>query len=368
MPSSRPSFPRRMSCVAAALALMMLTAPGLAPGARARQGQAAPAAASASYLLVLNKAEGSVTIIDPSKMEAVGRVAVGEGPHEVVTSADGRTAYVSNYGGQKPGNSLSVIDLAARKETKRVDLGALWRPHGLVEREGKIYFTAEVSRAVARYDPASDKVDWVMGLGEKGTHMLVFHPTQKTIYTANIGSGTASVIELDKPSQPGPPPRVTHVAVGKQPEAIDISPDGKEVWVGHNADGGVSIIDTETSKVKETIQVGGMPIRVKFTPDGKRVLVSSPPTGELTILDAATRKELKRIKVGTPPSEASPTGQMPIGILVAPDSRSAFVALTVVVDGKPAAGKVARINLESMEVAGSVETGQGPDGLGWAGK
>jgi YVTN family beta-propeller protein len=198
--------------------------------------------------------------------------------------------------------------------------------------------------------------------------MLVFHPTAKTIYTANIGSDSASVIELDKPSQPGPPPRVTHVPVGKQPEAIDISPDGREVWVGHNADGGVSIIDTETNKVKETIKVGGMPIRVKFTPDGKRVLISSPPTGELTILDAATRKELKRLKVGTPPTESSPSGQVPIGILVAPDSRNAFVALTVVADGKPAAGKVARINLDSMELAGTVETGQGPDGLGWAGK
>ncbi|HEX6622540.1 MAG TPA: cytochrome D1 domain-containing protein [Pyrinomonadaceae bacterium] len=371
MPSSRPPSTRRALFAAAALVLVIITDPSHAPSARAQQGQAAsPAASSASYLLVLNKAEASVTIIDPVKMEAVGRVAVGEGPHEVVTSADGRTAYVSNYGGQKPGNSISIIDLAARKETKRVDLGALWRPHGLVEREGKIYFTAEVNRAVARYDPASDKVDWVMGLGEKGTHMLVFHPTRKTIYTANIGSDTASVIELDKPSQPGPPPRVTHVPVGKQPEAIDISPDGREVWVGHNADGGVSIIDTETQKVKETIKVGGMPIRVKFTPDGKRVLVSSPPTGELTILDAATRKELKRIKLGTPPpqGEPAPTGQIPIGVLVAPDSRSAFVALTVVVGGQPAAGKVARINLESMEVAGSVETGQGPDGLGWAGK
>lgn len=364
MSSSRPTLSRR-ALLGAALALLLLVAPSAAPRARAQQQASA---ASSSYLLVLNKAEGSVSIIDPSKMEVVGRVAVGEGPHEVVTSADGRTAYVSNYGGQKPGNSLSVIDLAARKETKRVDLGALWRPHGLVEREGKVYFTTETSRAVARYDPATDKVDWVMGLGEKGTHMLVFHPTEKTIYTANIGSDTASVIELDKPSQPGPPPRVTHVAVGKQPEAIDISPDGKEVWVGHNADGGVSIIDTATHKVKETIKVGGMPIRVKFTPDGKRVLVSSPPTGELTILDAATRKELKRLKLGTPPSETSPNGQVPIGVLVAPDSRRAFVALTVVADGKPAAGKVVQINLESMEAAGSVETGQGPDGLGWAGQ
>jgi YVTN family beta-propeller protein len=366
------SAPRlRLALVAATFALALIAEPAslpsaLAQGATGTTSPAANAAPSQPLLLVLNKAEATLSIIDPSTMRVVGRVPTGEGPHEVATSADGRLAYVTNYGGQKPGNSLSVIDLAAAKEVRRVDLGPLLRPHGIVERGGKIYFTAELARAIARYDPATDKVDLIVGTGQNITHMLVMHPQRPVVYTANILSDTATALELDKPEQPGPPPRVTQIKVGPRPEGIDISPDGKELWVGHNDDGGVSVIDTETHKVKETLKVGGMPIRVKFTPDGRRVLISSPPTGELTVLDAATRKEIKRLRLGQPPAEGSPTGEVPIGVLITPDSRSAFVALTIV--GKPGPGRVVRVDLERLEVAGNVETGQGPDGLGWAGK
>ncbi|HEX8723538.1 MAG TPA: cytochrome D1 domain-containing protein [Pyrinomonadaceae bacterium] len=349
---------------AAALApmLMLCGAARLLPGGAPRAQEAKPAAAAQAAqaqaqaaqvkptLLVLNKAENTLALVDPATMQVVARVPTGEGPHEVVVSADGRTAYVSNYGAEKPGNSLSVIDLAARKEVRRVDLGPLWRPHGLAERAGKVYFTAEVSRVVARYDPAADRVDWLAGTGQNVTHMLVFHPTRAVIYTANILSDTVSVLELDRPQQPGPPPRITHVAVGREPEGIDVSPDGRELWVAHRGDGGVSVIDTETLKVKETVKPGGQPIRVKFTGDGKHVLISSPSTGDLVVFDAATRKELKRF----------PVGEAAVGIVVSRDSRRAYVA-------SMATGKVTAVDLETMTLAGSVQTGQAPDGLAWVG-
>ena len=153
---------------AVALALLALLAdPAWSPRGtvRAAQQQAAQASQQkpAPSLLVLNKADNTLAVVDPSTMQVVARIPTGDGPHEVVVSADGRTAYVSNYGAEKPGNSLSVIDLVARKETRRVDLGPLWRPHGLAERNGKVYFTSELARVVARYDPAADKVDFVIG-------------------------------------------------------------------------------------------------------------------------------------------------------------------------------------------------------------
>jgi len=339
---------RAAFAAAFALAAAMIILPSSAPPILARQGPAAAKAAKPA-LLVLNKAEATLAIVDPSTMQVVARVPVGDGPHEVATSADGRTAYVTNYGGQKPGNSISVIDVVAQKEVRRVDLGPLLRPHGIFERGGKLYFTAELSRAVARYDPASDKVDLILGTGQVVTHMLVMHPTRPVLYTTNILSDTATVMELDKPEQPGPGPRLTHVKVGPKPEALDVTPDGRELWVGHNDDGGISIIDTETNKVKETIKVGGMPIRIKFTPDGRHALVSSPPTGELTILEAATRKEVRRLKIeGTP-----------IGVLISPDGSRAYVAAAQT-------GRVVAVNLSDLTVGQSVETGKGPDGLGWA--
>jgi YVTN family beta-propeller protein len=308
-----------------------------------------PQDASRASLLVLNKADNTLAIIDPASMKVLGRVPTGEGPHEVTASADGRVAFVANYGTQqKPGSSISIIDIPARKELKRLDVGPLVRPHGIVEAGGHIYFTAEVNRAVARYNPATERVDWIMGTGQTATHMLVISPDGRRLYTANIASDTVTVIALDAP--PGPR-AIAQIAVGKQPEAIAVSPDGRELWVGQNGDGQISIIDTATEKIKETIKVGQVPIRVKFTPDGKRVLVSDPPRGELVILDTATRKELKRLTVG----------EVPVGIVVAPDGRRAFIATMQ-------SNKVVEINLDSLTLARSVETGAGPDGMAWAEK
>jgi YVTN family beta-propeller protein len=311
------------------------------------QDHATKVSTAVSALLVLNKAENTLAILDPQTLAVIGRISVGEGPHEVIAAADGKLAFVGNYGtAQTPGSSLSVIDVVAQKELRRVELGALRRPHGLFELNGKIYFTCEVNRVIARYDPVADKVDWLMGTGQGATHMLTGNAEQKRLYTANITSATLTMFDLA-----AQPLTVTQIAVADQPEGIDASPDGKEVWAAHRGSGLISIIDTATKKVVDTLKAGADPYRVKFTPDGKRVLVSDPQSSSLLVLDAATRKELKRI----------PVEGLPAGITVAPDSKRAFVT-TIQANG------IAAIDLESLSVSKKVETGKGPDGLTWAGK
>ncbi|HWT03159.1 MAG TPA: cytochrome D1 domain-containing protein [Pyrinomonadaceae bacterium] len=339
-------LPLLLKC-AAVFTVLAASVPAASSTQQTGASESAPQTTAKSSLLVLNKVENTLAIIDPTTLQVLGRVPVGVGPHEVITSADGRLAYVANYGTQQVlGNSISIIDLAARKELKRVELGPLFRPHGIVEVGGKIYFTAEVNRAVARYDPASDRVDWVMGTGQTATHMLAVTPDGKRAYTANIASDTVTAIELNQP--PGPK-QIAHIAVGKNPEAIDVSPDGRELWVGQNGDGSISIIDTATNKVKETVKVGEVPIRVKFTPDGRRVLVSDAKANQLIVLDAATRKEVKRMAADG----------VPVGILITPDGRRAFVAAMQ-------ANKVLVVDLEKLEVTGSIAPGDGPDGMAWA--
>ena len=297
-------------------------------------------------LLVLNKGDNSLAILDPQSLKVLGRVGTGNSPHEVAASADGRFAYVANYGpGPEPGNSLSVIDLVAMKEVRRVDLGALRRPHGIVESGGKVYFTCETNRVIARYDPSADKVDWVMGSGQDTTHMLAVTRDQKKIYTANIRS--ASITAFDFSVQPS---TINQISIEPNPEGMDLSPNGKEIWAAHRNSGLISIIDTATKKVT-TMNVGGDPYRVKLTPDGKRALISNPKDGEVIVVDAATRKELKRI----------PIEGMPAGITVTADGSRAFVTLIQ-------SNGVAAINLESLSVIGKAETGKGPDGLVWVGQ
>lgn len=308
-------------------------------------GQARP------VLVALNKAEANMAIIDPGTMKVTGKVPVGEGPHEVVLSADGKTAYVANYGNRTPGNSISIIDIATAKEVRRVELAPLIRPHGIQLIGGKLYFTAEANRMIARYDTASNKIDWMMGVGQNVPHMVAGTSDQKKFATANIGSDSVTIFEFPSGAGNPGPSKITHVAVGKQPEAIDMSPDGKEVWTGLNVDGMVEVVDAVTYKSVAKIDTKGRPYRVRFTPDGKTVVCTMLlPGGDVVVIDAATRKETKRIKLeGTP-----------MGIAFSADGKTAFV--TVV--GPDA---VLRIGLDSGEVTGRVETGIGPDGIAVAG-
>jgi YVTN family beta-propeller protein len=312
-------------------------------------------------LLVLNKGANEMAIVDPSAMKVVGRIAVGEGPHEVAT--DGKLAFVTNYGSHTPGNTISVIDLATQKEIKRVDLSPMRRPHGIVAIGGKVYFTVEDTSArwtnpsatrppelrppdgmVSSYDP-SGREGFSWSTGEYGTHMLVISENGKNIFTTNIRSHSVSVLEREGP----PGAQGTTIPVGKGPEGIDMSADGREVWVAHSQDGGISIIDVDTKKVVQTLSISTKRSnRLKFTPDGKRVLVSDTDGDEVVVLDSETRKQIKRIK----------TGGHPEGIQMVPDGSRAFVAL-----GQE--GTVVAIDLKTLTVSSKLQTGPEADGLAW---
>jgi YVTN family beta-propeller protein len=293
-------------------------------------------------LIVGNKEENSLAIVDPGTGKVLARVPTGEGPHEVAVSADGKLAFVANYGtGPNPGHTLSVIDLVGQKEVRKVDLAPMLRPHGLAVAGGKVYFTAEANRLVGRYDPVANKIDWVMGTGQGTTHMVVAGKTPDQLFTANITGDTISIIERNA---------VTAIPVGKGPEALDLSPDGKELWTAHSRDGGVSIIDLASKKVVQTLNLGTKRSnRLKFTPDGKRVLITDLDGGELLVLDAAARKEIQRVKLG----------KMPEGILIAKDGSRAYVCVA-------GDDQIAIVDLATLQVTGHLTTGKGPDGMAWA--
>jgi YVTN family beta-propeller protein len=302
--------------------------------------------AQGATLLVLNKEEATLAVVDPGSGRVLGRVATGESPHEVAVSSDGRFAFVANYGSREPGSTISVIDVGERKEVRRVNLGPLRRPHGIAYHDGKVYFTAETNRLIGRYDPASNQIDWLMGTGQAGTHMVLPSADGNRIFTANIGSDSITIFERI----PGPAGwNASVVAVGKGPEGFDVSPDGKELWAAHSRDGGVSIVDIAAKKVVGTIDAATKRSnRLKFTPDGKRVFISDLEAGELAIFDAATRSEVKRLKLG----------KMVEGILMVPDGSRAYVAVA-------GENKVVAIDPASLEVTGSISPGAGPDGMAW---
>ena len=320
-------------------------------------------------LLALSKGDHVLAIIDPGTLKVVARVPVGSDPHEVVASADGKTAYVSIYGGGSL-HEINVIDLVAQKALPTIDTKPLNGPHGITFVNGKVWFSAEGAKAVGRYDPATGKFDWAMGTGQDRTHMIYVTNDGKRVYTTNVSSATVSIltdslIKFMPPPGPvpnpgpmpgpgGPPPPhedwvQTLIPVGKGSEGFDVSPDGRELWTAGAEDGTITIIDLTSKKAINTIdaKVTGAN-RLKFTPDGKRVLITSLRTGDLFIYDAASHKELKRIS----------TGHGAAGILVDDDGSRAFIGCT-------GDNYVAVIDLNKLEVTGHIDI-RGADGLAWA--
>ena len=309
-------------------------------------------------LLALSKTNHTLAIVDPATLNIIVRIPVGEDPHEVVASSDGKTAYVCIYGGGSF-YELNVIDLVAQKPLVNIDTRPLYGPHDITFVNGKAWFTAEGSKSVGRYDPATGKMDWSMGTGQDRTHMIYVAADGKKIYTTNVSSGTVSII-VDSLMQPGrmaPPgakPREewmqTVVPVSRGCEGFDVSPDGVELWTASSEDGTIFIVDPVAKKLKAKIdaKVSGAN-RVKFTPDGKMVFISSLQTGDLAIYNAQTHTEIKRLKLGRGAA----------GILMDPEGSRAFVACS-------ADNYIAVIDLRTLEVTKHLDVGGVPDGLAWA--
>jgi YVTN family beta-propeller protein len=362
------------------LPLRSLALIGTLLAATAASAQSTPPQA----LLILAKRDQTLAIVDPATLKVVARVPVGADPHEVIASADGKTAYVSDYGGGSL-HTLSVVDLVAQKPLPAIDLAPLGGPHGLTFVAGKTWFTAEGAKVIGSYDPATQKVDWVLGTGQNRTHMIYVQPDLKRIITTNVASGSVSIIDKttqqqgfgpppggpppganQRPNQaarrgppPGPPPggggprtdwNETVVKVGGGSEGFDISPDGKEVWVANSQDGTISILDPNAKVVTQTLAADTQSAnRLKFTLDGKLVLVSLLGGPDLVFIDAATRKTIKRL----------PIGNGAAGILMDPNGTRAFVACSP-------DDYIAVIDLKTMTVSAKIEAGQEPDGMAWA--
>jgi DNA-binding beta-propeller fold protein YncE len=311
-------------------------------------------------LLVLSKSDLTLAIVDPSTLKVVARMPSGPDPHEVAASSDGRFAYISNYGFGRY-NTITVVDLEAQKTVRAIDLGPLHGPHGLDYAGGKLYFTAEANKVIGAYDPATAKIDWIMGTGQDRTHMVWVSPDLNRIVTSNVNSATMSVLDKIVGEGPGrggrgpagpPMPNwsATVIPVGRGAEGFDVSPDRRELWAANAQDGTVSVIDLTMRKVAATLSVDvNGANRLKFTPDGKRVFVSCLGGPDLVILDAERRAVVKRIRIGRGAA----------GIQMQPDGARAFVACTP-------DNSVAVIDLKALAVADRFDAGGGPDGMAWA--
>lgn len=317
----------------------------------------------AGTLLVGNKSDDTVDLIDLATGESYATLPTGNAPHEIAVSPDGRTAVVTDYGDREtPGSTLTVVDLRAVEVVRTIALGEHTRPHGVVWlSDRKIAVTTEGSAHLLVVDPHAGEILAAVETGQRVSHMVAVTPDGKRAFVANIGSGSVTAIDLDRGEKLG------NIVTGEGAEGIAVTPDGSEVWVTNRAADTLSVIDPLSLTVVATVPCPGFPIRIQITPDGGRALVSAARGGEVVLVDVAARRELLRAKLdltSIPDDEgrlfAGRFGDspVPVGLVIAPDGATAWVAATQ-------SDAVVVIDPATLEVRGVLTAGREPDGMAY---
>jgi YVTN family beta-propeller protein len=329
--------------------LVLLAVAGAVTGAKMPADAGAPD--SHGMLLVVNQAEHSLLIVDPRSKREVGRTVVGVNGHEVTVSHDGRLAYVpiySNVAIGEPGTDgdhIDIVDVQTRKVAASINLGKPVRPHrALLGRDGLLYVTAELDNAVDVVDPATLKVVGQIPTGQPQTHMLVLSPDGERAYTANVGAGSVSVLDLKKRKL------VTVIQVAKTIQRISISPDGSQVFTQDRDAPRVAVIDTATNKISDWIAMPELPFASAATPDGRWLLVTAvaKDVHRLHVVD------MKSLKI----ARSFDLPDVPLGMLVQPGGDFAYISCI-------AAGKIAVLNLRTWQMEEPIVLSKGVDGMAW---
>jgi YVTN family beta-propeller protein len=325
----------------------------LVGGVRVAADRASGAAAEGhGWLLVANKGDRSLSIIDPTIGQQVAAVPVGGVTgHEVTASPDGARAYVPIYGNSgvgKPGTdgqTMAVIDLATRSIIRTVDFGKGVRPHHPVigPKDGLLYVTTELDNTITILDPKTLKVVGTVPTGKPESHMLAISKDGRRGYTANVGNGTVSVLDLEKRTT------LAIVPISANTQRIALSVDGRWVFTADQTSPRLAVLSTATNTIEKWVTLPGPGYGTAPTPDGRYLVVAVPTANKVAIVDLTSFEVTKVLDVPAAPQES----------LVAPDGKMAYVSCD-------AAGKVAAIRTSDWTVTKLIDAGKTADGLGWA--
>jgi len=313
---------------------------------------AASAASSSGLLVVANKGDQSLGIVDPRSDREVATVSEdGITGHEVIASPDGRLAYVPIYGNSgvgKPGTDgqkIDVIDLATRKIIGTVDFGHGVRPHcpKFGPRNGLLYITTELDKTVSIIDPQTLKIIGAVPTEQAESHMLAITRDGRRGYTANVGPGTVSVLDLEGKKT------IAVIPVSGQTQRISLSVDDRLAFTADQTKPQLAVIDTATNKVKTWVPLPAPGYGTAPTPDGRWLVVAVSKANQAAVVDLRTMKVAHTIDVPSAPQE----------VLVRPDGKIAYVSCDV-------SHKIAAIDTATWKVDTLIDAGKGTDGLAWA--
>jgi YVTN family beta-propeller protein len=311
----------------------------------------AAAETGSGMLLAVNQGDATLGIVDPGAGKQVATIAEGGVTgHEVATSFDGNLAYVPIYGDSSVGDpgtdggELVVIDIGSRRVVQRFDFGHGVRPHCAVmnPNDGLLYVTTEVDRTVTIIDPKTMKAVGTIPTGQYESHMLVLSHDGRFGYTANVGPGTVSVLDLKARKL------VSIIPVSQKTQRISISVDDRTVFTADQTKPRLAVIDTATNKLKTWIPLSASGYGTAITHDGRWILIAMQSTSQVAVVDLQTLQVAHTIDVPQAPHE----------IFIPPGNDVAYVSCTK-------SGKIAAISLSDWSIKNLIDAGNRVDGLGW---
>ena len=312
------------------------------------------AAHAQSRLLVAQKGDHSLGIIDPLAGVRIASVAEGGVTgHEVAASPDGKLAYVPIYGNSgvgKPGSNgrnLVVIDVASHKIVGNVDFGRGVRPHDPVfgPKDGLLYVTTELDKTVSIIDPGTLKIVGTIPTGQAESNMLAISHDGRRGYTANVGPGTVSVLDMQARRL------LRIIPISGMTQRISVSMDDRWAFTADQTQARMAVIDTATDRVAKWVPLDGLGYGSAPTRDGRWLLMTVPGSNELEVVDLKTMTVARRVP--TPPD--------PEEVLVRPDGKVAYASCD-------SSNMVAAIDLATWKVTRRIAAGRTSDGLAWAGR
>lgn len=310
------------------------------------------ASAQGARLLVAQKGDRSLAIVDPVAGKVIADVAEdGVTGHEVAASPDGRLAFVPIYGNSgvgKPGTdgrNIVVMDIAEHKVVGKIEFSHGVRPHCPVfgPKDGMLYVTTELEHAVTIIDPRTLKIIGQIPTGQPESHMLTISHDGLRGYTANVGPGTVSVLDMKARKV------LAIIPVSGNTQRISISMDDRWVFTADQTSPRMAVIDTRTDKVSRWIAIDDIGYGAAPTLDGRWLLVAIPDKNAVDVIDLQTMKVARSVAVGGYPQE----------VLMRPDGKVAYVSCEH-------SNQVAEIDLAKWTTVGMIATGKSTDGLGWA--
>jgi YVTN family beta-propeller protein len=307
---------------------------------------------SHGLLLVANKGNQTLGIVDPEAGREVAEIPEGGiTGHEVAASPEGQTAYVPIYGNSgvgRPGTdgrTMAVIDLTSRHVVKTLDFDKPLRPHCAVfgPKNGLLYVTTELANSITVIDPKSLRIVSSIPTGQRESHMLAITQDGQRAYTANVGPGTVSAIDLVAKKT------LAIIPISPQTQRIALSVDDRWAFTADQTAPRLAVIDISTNKLKTWVKLPTVAYGTAATPDGRWLLITLPEANRVGVLDIETMKMARTVEVGKLPQE----------ILVRPDGEVAYVSCM-------AKGQIAAINLKTWNVDKLIDAGPQADGLAWA--